>query len=71
MQARLRTGWVTHREYRREGPYFVLSFFVLPFWVLCGVIFKSVLKSIFSINSAAGFRKKKHKHGSTVRRIPS
>ena len=52
------TGWVTHRENRREGPYFVLSF-LLPFCLLCVVIFKSVLKSIFSIISAAGFRKKK------------
>ena len=56
----LGTGWVTHREYRREGPSFVLSFLVLLplFCVLCGVIFKSVLESILSIISAAGFRKK-------------
>ena len=39
------------------------------FYLLCVVIFKSVLKSIFSIISAAGFRQNKrtHKHGSTVR----
>ena len=49
---------MTHREYRREGPYFVLSCLLLLFRVLCGVIFESVLKSIFSIISAAGFRKK-------------
>ena len=30
-------------------------------------MFKSVLKSIFSIISAAGFTKKKHKHDSAVR----
>ena len=54
----LGTGWVTHREYRREGPYFVLSFLLLLFCVLCGVILKSVLESILSIISAAGFRKK-------------
>ena len=37
----------------------MLSFFLLLFGTLCGVIFKRVLKSIFSIISAAGFRKKK------------
>ena len=57
---------MTHHEYRREGPYFALSFLVLLFCVLCGVIFKSVLKSLLSIISAAEFRKKKHKHSSTV-----
>ena len=37
----------------------LLSLFFLPcFGVLCDVIFKSVLKSIFSIISAAGFMKK-------------
>ena len=25
-RAGLGFGWVTHREYRREGPYFFLSF---------------------------------------------
>ena len=55
-----------------KGPYVVLSFLflflLLLFWVLCGVIVKSVLKSIFSIISASGFRKKtKHKSGSAVR----
>ena len=54
----LGTGWVTHREYRREGPCFVLSFLLLLFCVLCGVIFKSVLKSILCVFSAVGFRKK-------------
>ena len=49
----------THREYRFEGPYFALSFPLLLFCILCGVIFKRVLKSILSIISAAGFRKKK------------
>ena len=67
-QAGLGTGWVTHCEYRREGPYFVLSFLLPLFSVLCSVIFKSVLKSIISIISATWFRKnRKHKHGSTVR----
>ena len=36
----------------------MLSFSLLLFGLLCGVIFKRVLKSIFSIISAAGFRKK-------------
>ena len=36
----------------------MLSFFLLLFGLLCGVIFKRPLKSIFSIISAAGFRKK-------------
>ena len=52
----------THREYRLEGPYFALSLPLLFFCILCGVIFKRVLKSILSIISAAGFRKK-NKHG--------
>ena len=54
----LRTGWVTYREYRLKGTYVVLSFLLLLFCVLCGVIVKGVLKSIFSITSASGFRKK-------------
>ena len=55
----LRTGWVTHREYRLKGPYVVLSFLLLLFCVLCGIIVNSVLKSRFSIISASGFRKGK------------
>ena len=60
-RAGLGTGWVTHREYRREGLYFVLPFLLLNFCVLCGV------KSIFSIISAAVLKKQRNKHGSTVR----
>ena len=45
-------------RYRRKGPYCVLSFLLL-FCVFCGVISKSVLKSVLSIISAAGLRKKK------------
>ena len=37
-----------------------LFFLLLLFGALSGVIFKRVLKSIFSIISAAGFRKKKN-----------
>ena len=48
-----------------KGSFFAM-FILLLFSVLCGVIFKSVLKSILGIVSAAGSRKK-HKHGSTVR----
>ena len=55
----LRTGWVTNREYRLKGPYAVLSFLLLLFCVLCGVIVNSVLKNRFSIISASGFRKRK------------
>ena len=55
----LRTGWVTDHEYRLKGPYVVLSFLLLLFCVLCGVIVNSVLKSRFSIISASGFRKRK------------
>ena len=40
-QSGLGTGWVTHRENRRDGPYFVLS--LLLFCVLCGVIFKRLI----------------------------
>ena len=57
-RAGLRTGWITHREYCREGPFFVLSFLFLLSCLLCEVIFKSVLKIILSIVSAAGFGKK-------------
>ena len=48
---------VTHCRYLREVPYFVLYFLPFLFCLLCGVIFKSVLKSIyiFSIISDAGF----------------
>ena len=68
-RAGLGTGWVTQREYRREGPYFVLPF-LFHFGLYCGVFFRSVLKSILSIISAAEMRKKNthtHKHGSTGR----
>ena len=41
------------------------SFFSSFFCVLCGVIVKSVLKSIFSIISASAFRKKNNKKQST------
>ena len=35
---------MTNREYRLKGPYVVLSFLLLLFCVLCGVIVNSVLK---------------------------
>ena len=63
-RAGLETGWV---KYRLGGLDFVLSFLFLFFCVLCGVILNSVFKSVFSIMSAAGFRKTKQKRGSTVR----
>ena len=55
----LRTGWLTYSEYRRGGPYVVLSFLLLLLCESYGVIFKSVLKSIIS---GSGFRKKNLKH---------
>ena len=39
-RSELRTGWVRNREYRLKGLYDVLSFLVLLFCVLCGVIVK-------------------------------
>ena len=51
----------------RLCSFFSLSFLFLFFCVLCGVILNSVFKSVFSIMSAAGFRKTKQKRGSTVR----
>ena len=36
---------MTNREYRLKGPYVVLSFILLLFCVLCGVIVNSVLKA--------------------------
>ena len=49
---------MTNHEYRVESPYVVLSFLLLLFCVLCGVIVNSVLKSRCSIISASGFRKR-------------
>ena len=49
----------------------MLSFFLLLFGTLCGVIFKRVLKSIFSIISAAGFRKKKNKKQNNTKKLTS
>ena len=43
------TGWVTHREYRREGPYFVLSFLLFLFGVLRGVSKSICLKPVHVI----------------------
>ena len=65
----LRTGWVTIREYclTSKGPYVVLSFLLLLFCVLCGVIVNSVLKSRFSIISASGFRKRKKQRTNMAR----
>ena len=42
----LGTGWVTNREYRLKGPYVVLSFLLLLFCVLCGVIVNRVEKQM-------------------------
>ena len=64
---RLRTGWVTNCEDRRKGPYVVLSFPLLLFCVLCGVIVNSVLKSRFSIISASGFRKRQKQRTNMAR----
>ena len=49
----LRTGWVTHREYRRIGPYVVLSFLLLLFCVfgvvlLLKVYWKAYLALLYS-----------------------
>ena len=66
----LRTGWVTNREYCLKGPYVVLSFLLLLFCVLCGVIVNSVLKSRCSIISASGFRKRQ-KHRTNMARCSS
>ena len=39
-------GQLTYREYRREGPYFVLSFRLLLSCVLCGVTKSNCLKLV-------------------------
>ena len=49
----------------------MLSFFLLLFGTLCGVIFKRALKSIFSIISAAGFRKNKNKKQNNTKKLTS
>ena len=61
----LRTGWVTNREYR---PYVVLSFLLLLFCLLHGVIVNSVLISRFSIISAPGVRKRQKQRTNLARR---
>ena len=50
------------------GPYVVLSFLLLLFCVLCGVIVNSVLKSRCSIISAPGFWKRPKQRTNLVRR---
>ena len=64
----LRTGWVSQpRPDRRKGPYVVLSFLLLLFCVLCGVIVKSVLKRTFSIISPPAFRKRQKRRTNMAR----
>ena len=58
---------MTNREYRLKGPYVVLSFLLLLFSVLSGVIVNSVLKSRFSIISASGFRKRQKQRTNMAR----
>ena len=57
----LRTEWVTNREYRLKGPYVVLSFLLLLFCVLCGVIFNSVLKADLALFRRPDLEKDKNK----------
>ena len=57
----LRTGWVTNREYRLKGPYVVLSFLLLLFCVLCGVIVNSVLKADLALFRRPDLEKDKSK----------
>ena len=54
-------------QYHLKGPYVVLSFLLLLFCVLCGVIVNSVLKSRFSIISASGFRKRQKQRTNMAR----
>ena len=64
----LRTGWVTNHQYHLKGPYGVLSFLLLLFCILCGVIVNSVLKSRCSIISAPGFTKRQKQRTNLARR---
>ena len=57
----LRTGWVTYREHRRKGLYVVPSFLLLILCVLCGVIVKSVLKSILTLFRPPNLERNKNK----------
>ena len=57
-RAGLGTGWVTHREYRREGPCFVLSFLLLLFCVLYGVILKVYWRAYLALFRPSRCRKK-------------
>ena len=56
----LRTGLVTNREYRLKGPY-ILSFLLLLFCLLCGVIVNSVLKADLALFRRPDLEKDKNK----------
>ena len=66
----LRTGWVIYCEYRREGPYVVLSFFLF-FFAYCVVLFLKVYwKAYLALFRPPDLEKKKtktkHKYGIVV-----
>ena len=52
---------MTNREYRVKGPYVVLSFLLLLFCVLCGVIVNSVLKADLALFRRPDLEKDKNK----------
>ena len=52
---------MTNREYRPKGPYVVLSFLLLLFCVLCGVIVNSVLKADLALFRRPDLEKDKNK----------
>ena len=52
---------MTYREYRLKGTYVVLSFLLLLFCVLCGVIVNSVLKADLALFRRPDLEKDKNK----------
>ena len=52
---------MTNREYRLKGPCVVLSFLLLLFCVLCGVIVNSVLKADLALFRRPDLEKDKNK----------
>ena len=56
---------MTNREYRLKGPYVVLSFILLLFCVLCGVIANSVLKADLALFRRPDLEKDKNKEQSS------
>ena len=65
-RAGLETRWVTHRKYRREGPYFNRSFLLLLFCVFCGVTKSICLKPAHDKIASDGVSKRVNFQSSSI-----